>query len=195
MLKCWSANIDVQFVLDAYSCAAYIVSYISKGQRGMSNLMYQAAKEAKENNLDLKQQLRAVGNKFLTHVEVGAQEAAYLILQMHLRQSSRKVLFINTTSPENRLVLIKSFTALEELSETSTDIESDNWIKRYRRRPKTLQGWCLADFVAWFEIDYPKSKSSKEGKLPKRGENVTMSICQKVMTMMIMKMLDSLKLR
>jgi len=24
--------------------------------------------------------------------------------------------------------------------------------------------------VAWFEIDYPKSKSSKEGKLPKRGK-------------------------
>jgi len=146
MLKCWSANIDVQFVLDAYSCAAYIVSYISKGQRGMSNLMYQAAKEAKENNLDLKQQLRAVGNKFLTHVEVGAQEAAYLILQMHLKQSSRKVLFINTTSPENRLVLIKSFTALEELSETSTDIESDNWKKEIWKTAENITGVVFSRF-------------------------------------------------
>lgn len=31
MIRCWEANIDVQFILDAYACAAYIVSYISKG--------------------------------------------------------------------------------------------------------------------------------------------------------------------
>lgn len=33
LLRSWEANIDVQFILDAYACAAYIVSYISKSQR------------------------------------------------------------------------------------------------------------------------------------------------------------------
>ena len=37
LLKIWKANMDIQFILDAYACATYIVTYISKGQRGMSN--------------------------------------------------------------------------------------------------------------------------------------------------------------
>ncbi|XP_076081637.1 uncharacterized protein LOC143052478 [Mytilus galloprovincialis] len=162
MLKCWSANIDVQFILDAYSCAAYIVSYVSKGQRGMSNLMYRAVKECRENNFSIQQEIRCVSNKFLTHVEIGAQEAVYLVLQMPLRKSSRKVIFINTSPPQERLILLKSYSDLEDMSKSSTDVESDNWIKRYERRPKALDKWCLADFVSWFEISYQKEKLKRQ---------------------------------
>ena len=38
-LKAWRANMDIQFVLDIYACAMYIVSYISKAQKGMSKLL------------------------------------------------------------------------------------------------------------------------------------------------------------
>lgn len=170
MLKCWQANIDVQFVLDAYSCASYIVSYISKGQRGMSNLMCSALKEAKENSFDLKHQLRHVGNKFLTHVEVGAQEAVYLLLQMPLRRSSRKVLFINTSPKSERLTILKPVSVLEDMDGSSTDIDSDNVIKRYERRPLSLLMLCLADFASWFEFKYPQ-KSQKKHKATIVSEN------------------------
>ena len=53
MLKSWQANIDVQFIFDAYACAAYIVSYISKSQRGMSNLMHAPEMEIKVYNSKL----------------------------------------------------------------------------------------------------------------------------------------------
>lgn len=62
LLRSWEANIDVQFILDAYACAAYIVSYISKSQRGMSNLLHDACEEARKGNLSLKQQIRQIGN-------------------------------------------------------------------------------------------------------------------------------------
>ena len=38
-LTAWRANMDIQFVLDVYACAVYIVNYISKGQKGMSELL------------------------------------------------------------------------------------------------------------------------------------------------------------
>ena len=38
-LKPWRPNMDIQFILDPYACAMYIVSYISKSQRGLSNLL------------------------------------------------------------------------------------------------------------------------------------------------------------
>ena len=31
LLKAWQANMDIQFVLDPYTCAVYILSYITKG--------------------------------------------------------------------------------------------------------------------------------------------------------------------
>lgn len=76
-------------------------------------------KRQKKGNLSLKQQVRQIGNKFLTRVEICAQEAAYLLLQMPLRSSSRTVVFINTSEPAKRTFLLKSFEALQELPEGS----------------------------------------------------------------------------
>ena len=49
-LKACRENMDIQFVLDVYACAAYIVSYISKSQKGMSQLLQRACDEARAGN-------------------------------------------------------------------------------------------------------------------------------------------------
>ena len=86
LLNAWQANINIQFVLDPYACAVYILSYITKGQRGMSKLLRKACEEAKEGNKDIVNKVRHIGNKFLNAVEISAQEAVYLVLQMPLRR-------------------------------------------------------------------------------------------------------------
>ena len=55
-LSAWRANMDIQFVLDVYACAMYIVSYISKAQKGMSQLLQRACDEARQGNSNIKQQ-------------------------------------------------------------------------------------------------------------------------------------------
>ena len=150
LLKAWQANMDIQFVLDPYACAVYILSYITKGQRGMSELLRKACEEAKEGNKNIVNKVRHIGNKFLNAVEISAQEAVYLVLQMPLRRSSREFQFINTCDPNERAFLLKSMDKIKELPDNSIDIESDNAIKRYQRRPKQLENVCLADFVAWY---------------------------------------------
>jgi hypothetical protein len=62
VLSAWKANHDLQFVLDPYACAMYIVSYINKSQKGTSAVLDQATKEARQGNLDLKRQVRHIGN-------------------------------------------------------------------------------------------------------------------------------------
>ena len=104
-LKAWRANMDIQFVLDVYACAMYIVSYISKAQKGMSELLRQACAEARKGNSSIKQQVRDIGNKFLNSVEISAQEAVYIILQLPMKKSSHEVLFINTAPPNERVQL------------------------------------------------------------------------------------------
>ena len=159
MIHAWGANHDLQFVLDPYACAVYIVSYVSKSQRGMSALMDRTCKEARNGNKDLKEQVRHIGNAFLNSVEVSAQEAAYLLLQMPLTSASREVVFINTSHPDERTFLLKSKASLEKLPQNSTDIQASNVIKRYCQRPKILQKWCLADYVSLLNIDYPKDSN------------------------------------
>ena len=169
LLKCWEANMDIQFILDPYACVSYIVSYISKGQRGLSNLLYEACKEARQKDSDIRQQVRRIGNQFLSHVEIGAQEAAYLVLQMPLRKSSREVIFIDTSEAEKRTVLLQSYSSLKEMPESSTNVESDNVLKRYKRRPKGMSNYCYADFVSWFDTSLEKCQKNMlncEGELP-----------------------------
>lgn len=78
-LKYWEANMDIQFILDPYACVSYIVSCISKRQRGLSNLLHQACKGARSSESDIRQQVRKIGNQFISHVEIGAQEAVFAI--------------------------------------------------------------------------------------------------------------------
>jgi hypothetical protein len=42
LLRSWEANMDIQYILNPYACVSYIVSYISKGQRGLSNLLMES---------------------------------------------------------------------------------------------------------------------------------------------------------
>ena len=51
---------------------------------------------------------------------------------------------------------------IKELSDSSIDIESDNVIKRYQRRPKQMENVCLADFVAGYNC---KSEINKQNHL------------------------------
>ena len=81
-LRAWRANMDIQYVLDVYACAMYIVSYISKAQKGMSELIHKACAEAKKGNTNIKQQVCDIGNKFLNSVKISAQEAVYVVLQL-----------------------------------------------------------------------------------------------------------------
>mgnify|MGYP002804788365 CR=1 FL=1 len=93
----WRANMDIQYVLDVY--AMYIVSYVSKAQKGMSELLWKACAEAKESNSNIKEQVRGIGTKFLNSVEISAQEAVNIILQLRMRKSSKEVIFVSTSPP------------------------------------------------------------------------------------------------
>ena len=153
---------DIQIVLEPYGCASYIVGYISKSQRGMSAQLDAAAKEARKGNLDLKKQVRHIGNVFSNCVEVSAQEAVYLDLQIPLTKCTRDIVFVNTSVPEERIFLLKPKAALDELPAESTDVESDNVIQRYSKRPKQLSKFCLADYVSKVDIIYPKGNKVPE---------------------------------
>ena len=50
VLKAWEANMDIQYVVNAYACVMYIASYVLKAEKGMGELLKQAAKEMEQGN-------------------------------------------------------------------------------------------------------------------------------------------------
>ena len=181
LIKAWRANMDIQFVTNVYACAVYIASYVTKSQRGMSELLRKAADEAVLNDGNsIRQQLRAVGNKSLNAVEISAQEACYILLQLCMRKSSRQVVFVNTNLPEERVFLLKPQSVIENMDDDDENVEARGLITRYAERPDSLENICLADFACCYSESKTVSsfrsrkgtQSSRDGYLQENSPSV-----------------------
>ena len=145
-LSAWRANMDIQYVFNVYACAVYIVNYISKGQKGMS-----PSSDARKGNNNIKQQVRDIGSKFLNKVEISAQEAVYIVLQLPLKKASRKIIFINMSPPNERVELLKEISDINEMDDDCKEIYTGDLLNRYCKRPAKLENLTLADWAAWYD--------------------------------------------
>lgn len=97
------SNIDIQFILDEYSCAQYVVEYVNKSARGMGNLNHELTKMMEEHpDRDYTSQLKALSVKLLNAVEISAQEAAWYLLRQPMSETSRQIIYIPTVWPSER---------------------------------------------------------------------------------------------
>ena len=139
-LALWKANMDCQYVINGYGAASYILDYITKSERGMSDTLRAASQEATFKNMNLKASVRHISRRFIDFVETGAQEAAYYLLGIQLYNSSNSVVFIPTA--EDSAKLCKPDTETAEMNDDDENIFMKNAIDRYMERPS-----CLRKFV------------------------------------------------
>lgn len=130
---------DIQFILDPFACAVYIVDYINKADRGMSRLLREALHEARKGNKSIKESLRSVSNVFLNSSEISAQEAIYVLAGLPLSRASEAEIYINTSLPQERVHILKSHSELQGLAPDSTDIFQKSLIDYYSKRPVSLE--------------------------------------------------------
>ena len=152
VLLAWQANMDIQYVLNAYACVMYIASYIMKTDRAMGELLKRVANESRTE--DLETQLKKVGSAFLTHREVSAQEAAYRILPLPMKKMSRTVLFVDTNPKKDRIGVLKPAALIKDLDDDDPNVFCKNLLERYQHRPIELTNMCLAEFAANYHTDY-----------------------------------------
>ena len=158
MLAVIKANHDVQYPLNIYALVCYVADYLLKSQKGLSATLEQAVRDAMDGDMKLKQQIRHIGYNLIGAIETSAPEAAYYIMQIPFTYSSVEVVFIPTCPPEDRLHVLKSEQELSELPQDSREVLKSNKITAYARRPKQLEGMCLADYVAELNVQYDKDR-------------------------------------
>ena len=52
LIRCWNGNMDIQYILDPFAAAMYMLSYLTKTEREMGDLLKNAQREAREGNLE-----------------------------------------------------------------------------------------------------------------------------------------------
>ncbi|XP_062622277.1 uncharacterized protein LOC134283815, partial [Saccostrea cucullata] len=163
LLRCWDANMDIQYVLDPFSCIVYIISYISKSEREMGMLLKQTQVEAIEGNLSARQTMRTIGSAYLNQREVSAQEAVYRVCNLRMKESSRKVVFVPVGENPTRLSKPLSQMQNKERKECNDenfecDDDEDIWmtniVERYENRPDLhlFDKMCLAEFCSYYRV-------------------------------------------
>ena len=157
-IKGFAANVDLQPIFNHYKCITYVCSYFTKDETECSQAIVNAAREAREANLNIRDGLKKIGAAFLSSREVSSQESVYRCMpELWLRKIYPKTVFVSTDMPERRLRVAKSQQELDDLDDDSTDIYKSNIIERYSIRPNYIQSvnnMCLAEFASFYYKDY-----------------------------------------
>jgi hypothetical protein len=162
LLLAWQANIDLQFILDAYAATTYITSYMSKGQKGMTELMGRLSSEGGyRNSSDL---IKRLGYAFINSHEICVQEAVYHELPLPMRRFSVAVQFVNTGPPDQRYKMAKTTAELNELPPDSTDCFKKGPPEHYASRPLNLEEATFADYMAWYSWDAKRKVFTRRKK-------------------------------
>ena len=148
LLTVWRANMDLQYILDYHACIMYITSYMMKSEGTMSELLTHAA--AGCDHSDIRTRMKKVGATFINKREVSAQEAAFRLIPLQLKKSSRAVVFVNTTPPKNRIGMLKSKSELSKLQDDSEDVLCTSLLDRYVARPECIEQMSYIEFAATY---------------------------------------------
>ena len=91
---------------------------MTKPNKGVSKLTEKMKQlSAVDPDCQAMQQLRKIGQAFVRGIELGIQECACLLLRQRFIYTSRTVVFINTSPPENRSMRLKSLHDIEQMDD------------------------------------------------------------------------------
>ena len=157
-ISVWKANMDLQFCAEAYACIMYILSYVMKSERGMSETLKQVAKEFKDKAVE--EQMKKCISAFANKREVLIHESGMRVMSQWLFKKTRTVEFVNNAPKQERTRMPKPLHVLNEMDEEDEDVFMRSIHDRYKACPDELEDICLADFAT----KYSSAADSAEGK-------------------------------
>ena len=76
--------------------------------------------------------------QFLNSVEISAQEAVYIVVQLPMKKSSGQVVFINTAPPDEGVQLLKQLNEIKEMEDNCEQVYTTGLLQRYLKRSSAL---------------------------------------------------------
>ncbi|KAK3928947.1 tRNA (guanine-N(7)-)-methyltransferase [Frankliniella fusca] len=157
MLILWEAHMDIQLVVSPYGCVKYIVSYVSKSQKGMSKLLKEVADKVAKGDEPTIEKLRKIVNAFLNNCEISAQEIALHSIALHgipMSKSSIGTIYINSCPPDQRVFLKKGKKENYKEGEDKLNFQRENLMlfTSWRTEPSLLDSDLPTKFGEKLEV-------------------------------------------
>lgn len=154
LLRAWNANMDIQFILNPYSCIMYILSYISKAEHEMSDYLKRVIKDSSHDNLSDRECMKQVMNAYSKNREVSAQEAVARTCSLKLKSTSRSVIFIPTDDNSVKMSLPMKY--LQTMDDDVENVWMTGLPDKYKARPNRpeFENMCMAEFASEYRIVY-----------------------------------------
>ncbi|XP_027146424.1 uncharacterized protein LOC109138373 isoform X2 [Larimichthys crocea] len=161
LLRAWNANMDIQFVLDEYSCLMYMMSYVSKPEHEMTEFLNDVIRDVKKTNVNEKDEMKQIMQAYAKHREVSAQEAVARTCSLPLKKCSRNVVFIPTD--DNAVKMSLPMSRLKDISPDSDQVWMSGIVEKYADRPRKpeYECLCLADFASRYRAVYGQQSKGK----------------------------------
>ncbi len=152
---------DIQFVIDAFSCVMYMLSYISKPEHEMGDLLKNVIESVRETNVSEEDEMKQIMQVYSKHRQVSAQESVARTCSLPLKKCSRSVVFLPTD--DDALKMSLPLSVLQNKNPDSEDVWMSGMIDKYRARPLTrdFEKMCLADFASECRIVYGQQTEGK----------------------------------
>ena len=165
------ANMDIQYISDAYAVIEYVSNYCTKLESGNTALLKNINDTAIADGEAAKDTLKKLSKALDRGREVGIQECIYRILGLPMSKFSEVVKYIDSNHPDRRDGLLKK--NIDNLTETESVFHNsihDYYMNRPKNSPDSDTEWehmTLADFVAEYTVVQ---------KLPKNPQNETATL-------------------
>ncbi|CAI5670342.1 unnamed protein product [Oreochromis niloticus] len=161
LLRAWNANMDIQYVIDDYSCLMYMMSYVSKPEFEMTQFLNGVIQEVKKSNVNERDEMKQIMQAYAKHREVSAQESVARTCSLPLKKCSRSVVFIQTDDDPLKMSLPMS--RLQSMAPDDENVWMSGLPEKYANRPRTpeFERMCLAEFASEYRILYSRQTESK----------------------------------
>ncbi|XP_076738999.1 uncharacterized protein LOC112432426 isoform X3 [Maylandia zebra] len=148
LLEAWNSNLDVSFILNAYSCIEYLCKYITKKESGLSEYLKTVIDNSDKNTVNECDEMRAVMQAYSKKREISAQECVTRVCGLKMKKCSRSVVFVPTD--DNPVKMSRPMSFLESTTHDSCNIWMTSLSDKYKCRPETpeYEEMSLADFAA-----------------------------------------------
>ncbi len=169
LIRFWNGNTDTQYIFNPHGVVKYVMSYITKAERELGDLIRKAQQESREGNMDAVQELKHLGDIYITHRSVSQMETIYRLTMLPLKEFSRETVFVPVDKSSYRFS--RPLKEIAQMREDSEDIWATNVIDKYLARPEGIEfnDMCLADFVANYSA-VTKSRTSEDEYSTMGGE-------------------------
>ena len=159
IISAFCSNMDVQMCQNVIQVINYLMSYVTKCEKGMSELMTRIKENFKEKSVQ--EQMKEMTKAFTGKREVSIQESIYRVLSLPLYQKSKKVVFISGELAAKRDHVPKKKAEIELMKDEEEDVFELNIHDRYEARPDELESMCLVDFGTQYDVATGERKQSQ----------------------------------